>query len=562
LEEAVNLRRLRIVLIAVFLLYGTVLTVNSVSGFPHDFQDSRFFPYLADKPLDEDGYYMLTVSWNMAKGHGIVYNYDKATTGVQPLSTYVYAGLAKLTQSLNGDKWLFARTVLLFGIVNLLLFAHLNGAIARTLVQDQQSMKQFAYPFAFIGAAFSFAIFRMFTLGLETGIYLTLLAACILYTLALPRRDDIRFKQIIILGILAGLTGLARIDFGVVLLFFLGLSLLGGQLQLRQVLTIGIIALSVVSPWFIYTYSVTGSLMPSSGTTQMEFVSTGNLAVRSQWMVRALVSQATPWMYSNVVGNRGLLLVIVSFATLVTFVVYLVRDKNVRKQLTTTLKLYSPLSNWTIAIMLLILIYLLFFASVWFYRRYSTPIFVPLFALLTVGLATKLHSRSNTVQLVALSVIPASFFVWAFFSLHAGNISRFYGISAGFIKANHITAKVGAVESGTIGYFNPNIVNLDGKVDHDALQARLSGALASYIDQEQIDVLVFNSIYFRGFDQDWLAANWEPCEPQAKDGITLCLIRKRPSSPLSLRPLPTADAPPHLAASAASIPTSPGSGRR
>jgi hypothetical protein len=42
---------------------------------------------LSDKPVGEDGYYMLTIALNIAQGHGIAYNYSLPATGIQPLST-------------------------------------------------------------------------------------------------------------------------------------------------------------------------------------------------------------------------------------------------------------------------------------------------------------------------------------------------------------------------------------------------------------------------------------------------------------------------------------------
>ena len=37
-------------------------------------------PYVSDKIIGEDGYYMLTVAWNLAQGHGISYNFGEQTT--------------------------------------------------------------------------------------------------------------------------------------------------------------------------------------------------------------------------------------------------------------------------------------------------------------------------------------------------------------------------------------------------------------------------------------------------------------------------------------------------
>ena len=50
--------------------------------------------------------------------------------------------------------------------------------------------------------------------------------------------------------------------------------------------------------------------------------------------------------------------------------------------------------------------------------------------------------------------------------------------------------RVGAVETGTLTYFRPNTLNLDGKVNRFALEARVAGRVPAYVDQAQIDVLV------------------------------------------------------------------------
>ena len=58
--------RVLIPCIIVYLVYSFGLTVLSHVGFPKDMQSGLRFPYLADKPVGEDGYYMLTVAWNMS----------------------------------------------------------------------------------------------------------------------------------------------------------------------------------------------------------------------------------------------------------------------------------------------------------------------------------------------------------------------------------------------------------------------------------------------------------------------------------------------------------------
>ena len=90
--------------IMVYLLYTFCLAGLSHVGFPKDMQCGDRFPYLADKPVGEDGYYMLTIAWNIAAGRGIVYNYDMPTTGIQPLSRYPASEVRKCSARIGNGR--------------------------------------------------------------------------------------------------------------------------------------------------------------------------------------------------------------------------------------------------------------------------------------------------------------------------------------------------------------------------------------------------------------------------------------------------------------------------
>src|SRR5262245_9768493 len=55
---------------------------------------------LLDKPLGEDAFYMFSVARSIASGDGISYG-KIPTTGIQPLATFVYAGVYWLTARLQ-----------------------------------------------------------------------------------------------------------------------------------------------------------------------------------------------------------------------------------------------------------------------------------------------------------------------------------------------------------------------------------------------------------------------------------------------------------------------------
>ena len=64
-------------------------------------------PYLSDKPIGEDGFYMLDVAWNIANNEGVTYS-EIPTTGIQPLVTLIYSGIAWINIHFLGEnKWLF-----------------------------------------------------------------------------------------------------------------------------------------------------------------------------------------------------------------------------------------------------------------------------------------------------------------------------------------------------------------------------------------------------------------------------------------------------------------------
>ena len=118
------------------------------------------------------------------------------------------------------------------------------------------------------------------------------------------------------------------------------------------------------------------------------------------------------------------------------------------------------------------------------------------------------------------------FYGFAYLSLHTGRIGNSHSVSAGFINEQFDKAtRIGAFQSGVIGYFNENVINLDGKMNSCSLNALKENEIEKYIDAEQISVIVDWPDYIqRNLGEQWLI-DWEPCEQQPTNG-SLCLIRK------------------------------------
>jgi len=72
---------------------------------------------------------------------------------------------------------------------------------------------------------------------------------------------------------------------------------------------------------------------------------------------------------------------------------------------------------------------------------------------------------------------------------------------------------VGAIQSGTVGYFHDRTINLDGKVNPEALVARQEDRLIQYVIDKKIDYLV-----------DWVGiADWIEHYPLLKANYTLLI---------------------------------------
>jgi hypothetical protein len=509
-----------ITLTLVLIAYAVFLAGKSRAGFPESMVNTSFAPYLADKPIGEDGFYMLTVAWHLAEGRGLVYNYDRRTTGIQPLATVAFGFVAWVVKAFGGDKWVFLRVVIMLGTLNLIMFAHLLGKISEVLASVLGVPSLSVYMLGFSLGLFNFSFFRLFTYGLEAGLYLTLVASCLLLTLKF--RSGFTLKRAVVFGLASGLTILCRIDFVVLFLVFLAVMLLRRQISIRRTAISAVVAVVIASPWFIYIFFATGRWMPSSGYAQGQIITTETALVRTWEMIKAVLGNLTPWMYT---GGRNWLAVVMVATWLLVF---LVLKKNGAKELVKALRWSKGILNsWALAFGILILSYTVFFWATHFYSRYAAPTAVLGLPIIAVSLAARFKDNTRLVAVTSLGLLLA-FLLWALLSLHSGRIGNTQSITAGFIH-NEISGstKVGAFQTGVIGYFNDNVINLDGKIDHLALEYSRRHELSRYLDQERVDVLVEWPGYIAGaFSDSYLAENWQSCDKNVPNGGSICLIRK------------------------------------
>lgn len=502
--------------------YGILLALSGLPGYPQALHAVTHMPYLLDKPVGEDGFYMLLVAWNMALGKGIVGNFDQAVTGIQPLATFVYATLAKGVLLAGGDRLAFVRVVIVFGTLNLLCFAHLLGLMAKSLVEGMDAIdvtRQQAYLLAVAMSALSFHAFRTFTYGLETGMYLLLFAQAVRMSFSYVSSppDTPWCYQNVAMGLMVGITALARVDFIVVFVGFAALALWHRAARWQSLCVVGAVAAFVFLPWPVHVWRVSGSPIPSSGPAQGALITLSSAPERLGMMGHALVQNLLPGLFTNSRWEVTMVSVLLMTA------IWPWRGR----------RLGGPAHRvarwWWFTLSSLAAVYVLCIWATHFYARYTAPLMVLAVPLAAASLAKRLEgSRARQATVCVVAASGAAFLAFTLFVMHRGKLGNPHIISAGVIHERYgQVAQVGAFQSGVVGFDNTNVVNLDGKVNTEVLPYVKRGNIDAYLlDHPDIGVLIDWPGYIHTYVSDaHLAQHWRPCVQGIPEGISVCYER-------------------------------------
>jgi hypothetical protein len=502
-----------ILTIILFCAYSLLLSFGAIEGFPSGFSENVKMPYLSDRPVGEDGFYMLTVAWNIPIEKKICYNYGILTSGVQPLNTFVFSVIAYYIQYAGLSKWDFVRAVILFGVLNLLLFSFLIYRISLELISENAD-KTYLKLYCASLTLLNFTLFKLFTYGLETGLYLNLFAIVVLYSLKIFKKDFVKFREWMLLSILMGLTVLARIDFGIISAVMLFILLVKRKITFRRFLFASFMISVLVMPWLFYIKFVTDSWVPSSGIAQSAFVSSfDDLLTRLIIAATAVFDNAVPFLYT---GNRMLMGIVCLVVIAAIVILY---GKYSRARIFSNYRYVRFLYFWLYSIIPVIIIYTLYFTAVHFYIRYFAPlsvVFIPVLVLAFLSIGSSFKRKYIKLILPLASVLL--FFVYAFFFFHSGNTGWSRTISAGYIYNSHLESRrIGAFQSGVVGYFNSNVFNLDGKIDHEALEYLREKKIDVYIDSMKIDYISDWPLYLNYINSVYLSKNWQQVSGAPQD---------------------------------------------
>jgi hypothetical protein len=500
---------MKYLLVAVFSFYVLIISLFSLQEFPAPDTPKYFVPHLAERPLSEDGFYSLKVAWNIGRGEGIVYNYSQPTTGIQPLYVFVASVLSYVNKIFGGDKFTFLRMIILLSGILSLIFAFVIKRVAQKILPSID--QRYLFNISILLVLFNFKIFLNLFNGLETGLYLVLLGLCINYSYHFFSLN-LSNKSKILFGLLIGITSLARIDFIIIAFaFIISLAILK-KISVIDSLIIFLVALTVVSPWFIYVYSVQGSFIQSSALVQSA-VQTAEIGYRIDQFFFSITSNIVPFYHT------GLTQTILFYPVALLILIFLSKFQmdNIK------LIWYTEITrSWLIGLITISVIYLLFAAQPFFYFRYLSiwsTVTLPFVAIIITQWLSKKSKKIFYFIVIATSLF---FFANVFYYFHCPKVVSGLALRPSFIqKYLNNNNKIGMAQSGISGYFFDNVVNLDGKVNTEALTAIKSDNLFEYISKEKIDVLMEWEEWFDLFLKDSILHKFNYVQKKVGDNKTI-----------------------------------------
>jgi len=470
-QRALNLPPAVRALVAALVVLGTLARLLPLLD--RDGRLLRQFP-------TEDGYLMLTIARNAALGFGFSTGAGTLpTNGTQPFATVLYSLVFRLVGADRTAGVLLILVVQFAAAVASAWFLHRLGR--RVLGNDLRGRTA-----AVLAAATWYATVLTVMHGmncLETGLYAL---ALIGFALAfLGRAGDPlapwSARRALALGAALGIVLWVRLDAVFLVAAACTTRALcgpGGRLALtlsnvRSAVLTGAVAVVVISPWLLHNHAHFGSFMPVSGRSESLSGGGGSnlVALPAVLAEYVLVVLPIPLEYERnpAVIAAGALL----FLGLIAFIV-------------------TRMGRWpepTRALAILVTLfglglvgyYGVHFGAPWFVSRYMFAL-SPFLALVWGAAIAAFFLRTRPLVAALLALGLAAVVAYPNVRLYRKGPDHMHFQVVDWVQA-HVKDDewVAAVQTGTVGFFHDRTINLDGKVNPEALQAVLEKRIPQYV---------------------------------------------------------------------------------
>ncbi|QDP72114.1 hypothetical protein FOG18_05800 [Legionella israelensis] len=416
--------------------------------------------------LPDDTFYTLSIARSMAMGLGPTVDGFQTTNGFQPLIAFLQLPIFYL--GYNGDQ------ALISAIFLSAFFGGLAVLPLGFLLLDLANRKT-----AIIGcclwAVSPYLIVNDLN-ALETSLTGLLSLLILLFTILADREQ--KLWQWVVLGFCCGLAFLARVD----TCFLLATTgfFIWKRWGWRPFMMVAGTALLIVTPWWIYCFSRFGTIIPGSGEAVKFIVDHNQMSVLK--IIGYGLYTLSAWLPFFEFSSQIVIPTIILGSLLFTQLFLYGYHQS---------KHYGVL--FIIPCLLIILFYLFYLPAFWFFNRYFYFVYMSILIFLALFLGqnrTKPYMKTAQWFSVGLIVAYSLGTLTYFYKLPILALVNGYRAVAVQIKNElHQDDILGAMQSGALGYYlfpNNRVINLDGVVNKNALNAMKRGNLKDYVNQERM----------------------------------------------------------------------------
>ncbi len=449
---------------------------------PLALRPERMLTYL---PYMDDGYYLFSIARNLAQGRPPSIDGVHLTNGFQPLILALYVPIFWLCGT---DGWLAVRwTFILSGAIATLTV----WAVALALRAMEHKPQQHGLTAPIIAAAIwagSYQILGHITNGLETGLFsLFLLLSIICYAnIQSDEKSGVKvpLRNWFLFGVVLGFTVLARVDAAI--LVAIVVAMLAWKRKMIPAFAVGGIALLISAPWWVYNWVWFGNLMPSSGQAENSWPLPPyeNIAMS----IKAISEIASLLFYLP--GAWGWTIRGTWTASLIAALGFAFFRTPLRERLR-GFRMMTLLPFFLFSLVLVVY-YTFFFRAPHYLSRYFQPGRILWTIVAAAGAASFLQIKPRLARPVMLLIATMGilFSAYQYAAVYYPSFYAYEFYDSGLWANRHPNEKIGMLQSGIASFMAPNIINLDGKVNTDALRAHQEGRLAEYLRDEHFTYIV------------------------------------------------------------------------
>jgi hypothetical protein len=170
------------------------------------------------------------------------------------------------------------------------------------------------------------------------------------------------------------------------------------------------------------------------------------------------------------------------FIVLLTVILFIVKRTSLTSRLIKMLRIDILLPVFLFLI-ILCFYYTFFFRAPHFLERYFQPLRIVWSLLVAAGVAIFWRKKIARKLIIAAGVLGLVFSMdrYAVDYFNPPNTDLY---TVALWARAHPTERIGMLQSGVAGFIAPNVINLDGKVNAEALRAHQQGRLAEYLRNE------------------------------------------------------------------------------